>query len=127
MKERVNEGKRYGNYHVTITSEIERVNSKRKKISAKEKKKQEVVQKQVIEEVKAKVEEIRIEKKEKKIKEKIAAIKPTVILKVGDRVRMKDGKSIGTIEKIEKNKVSVNYGLFMSKVNLDELEYVQPL
>lgn len=105
---------------------VEIENSKRKKISAKEKKKQEVVQKQVIEEVKVKVEEIRIEKKEKKIKAKLETIKPAVILKVGDRVRMKDGKAIGTIEKIEKNKVSVNYGLFMSKVNLDELEYVQP-
>ena len=106
---------------------VEIENSKRKKISAKEKKKQEVIVKQVIEEVKVKVEEIRIEKKEKKIKAKLVPEKPTVILKVGDRVRMKDGKSIGTIEKIEKNKVSVNYGLFMSKVNLDELEYVQPV
>ncbi|OGS81628.1 MAG: DNA mismatch repair protein MutS [Flavobacteria bacterium RIFCSPLOWO2_12_FULL_31_7] len=105
---------------------VEIENSKRKKISAKEKKKQEVVVKQVIEEVKVKVEEIRIEKKEKKIKAKLVPEKPIVILKVGDRVRMKDGKAIGTIEKIEKNKVSVNYGMFMSKANLDDLEYVQP-
>ena len=105
---------------------VEIENSKRKKISAKEKKKQEVVVKQVIEEVKVKVEEIRIEKKEKKIKAKLVPEKPVVILKVGDRVRMKDGKAIGTIEKIEKNKVSVNYGMFMSKTNLDDLEYVQP-
>ncbi len=106
---------------------VEIENSKRKKISAKEKKKQEVVVKQVIEEVKVKVEEIRIEKKEKKIKAKLVPEKPVVILKVGDRVRMKDGKAIGTIEKIEKNKVSVNYGMFMSKTNLDDLEYVQPV
>ena len=105
---------------------VEIENSKRKKISAKEKKKQEVVVKQVIEEVKVKVEEIRIEKKEKKIKAKLVPEKPVVVLKVGDRVRMKDGKAIGTIEKIEKNKVSVNYGMFMSKTNLDDLEYVQP-
>jgi DNA mismatch repair protein MutS2 len=52
--------------------------------------------------------------------------KPAVVLKVGDRVRMKDGKAIGTIEKIEKNKVSVNYGVFISKTNLESLEYVQP-
>lgn len=51
---------------------------------------------------------------------------PVVVLKVGDRVRMKDGKAIGTIEKIEKNKVSVNYGVFISKTNLESLEYVQP-
>lgn len=106
---------------------VEIENSKRKKISAKEKKKQEVIVKQVIEEVKVKVEEIRIEKKEKKIKAKLVPEKPAVVLKVGDRVRMKDGKAIGTIEKIEKNKVSVNYGMFMSKANLEDLEYVQPM
>jgi len=105
---------------------VEIENSKRKKISAKEKKIKEVVVKQVIAEVNVKVEEIRTEKKEKKIKAKFIPEKPVVILKVGDRVRMKDGKAIGTIEKIEKNKVSVNYGVFMSKANLDDLEYVQP-
>jgi DNA mismatch repair protein MutS2 len=105
---------------------VEIENSKRKKLSAKEKKIKEVVVKQVIAEVNVKVEEIRTEKKEKKIKAKLVPEKPVVILKVGDRVRMKDGKAIGTIEKIEKNKVSINYGVFMSKANLDDLEYVQP-
>jgi DNA mismatch repair protein MutS2 len=105
---------------------VEIENSKRKKISAKEKKVKEVVEKQVIAEVNVKVEEIRTEKKEKKIKAKLVPEKPNVILKVGDRVRMKDGKAIGTIEKIEKNKVSVNYGVFISKTNLESLEYVQP-
>lgn len=105
---------------------VEIENSKRKKISAKEKKVKEVVEKQVIAEVNVKVEEIRTEKKENKIKAKLVPEKPNVILKVGDRVRMKDGKAIGTIEKIEKNKVSVNYGVFISKTNLESLEYVQP-
>jgi DNA mismatch repair protein MutS2 len=105
---------------------VEIENSKRKKISAKEKKIKEVVVKQVIAEVNVKVEEIRTEKKEKKIKAKLIPEKPAVVLKVGDRVRMKDGKAIGTIEKIEKNKVSVNYGVFISKTNLESLEYVQP-
>lgn len=105
---------------------VEIENSKRKKLSAKEKKIKEVVVKQVIAEVNVKVEEISTEKKEKKIKAKLVPEKPVVILKVGDRVRMKDGKAIGTIEKIEKNKVSVNYGVFISKTNLESLEYVQP-
>jgi DNA mismatch repair protein MutS2 len=105
---------------------VEIENSKRKKISAKEKKIKEVVVKQVIAEVNVKVEEIRTEKKENKIKAKLIPEKPAVVLKVGDRVRMKDGKAIGTIEKIEKNKVSVNYGVFISKTNLESLEYVQP-
>ena len=107
---------------------VEIENSKRKKLTAKEKKVKEVIQKKVEEEVKVKVEEIRTVKKEKKIKAKIEEEnKPKVILKVGDRVRMKDGKAIGTIDVIEKTKATVNYGIFTSKVSLDQLEYVQPL
>lgn len=107
---------------------VEIENSKRKKLTVKEKKVKEVIEKQVIEEVKVKVEEIRKVKKEKKEKAKIEEEnKPKVILKVGDRVRMIDGKSIGSIDKIEKNKAVVNYGIFTSKVDLDQLEYIQPL
>ncbi|NHM03634.1 endonuclease MutS2 [Flavobacterium celericrescens] len=107
---------------------VEIENSKRKKLSAKEKKVKEVIQKKVAEEVKVIVEEIRVVKKEKKIKAKIEEEnKPKVILKVGDRVRMKDGKAIGTIDVIEKTKATVNYGIFISKVSLDQLEYVQPV
>jgi len=106
---------------------VEIENSKRKKLSAKEKKVKEKVEKVINEEIKVKVEEIRVEKKEKKIKAKIEEEnKPKVILKVGDRVRMNDGKAVGTIDKIEKKKATVNYGIFTSKVNLEELEYVQP-
>lgn len=105
---------------------VEIENSKRKKVTLKEKKAKEIIEKKVIEEVQVKVEEIRKEKKEKKIKaQKQEAEKPKVILKVGDRVRMLDGKSIGTIDKIEKNKAVVNYGIFTSKVSLEELEFVQ--
>mgnify|MGYP006187529313 FL=1 len=107
---------------------VEIENSKRKKLSVKEKKVKEVIQKKVEEEVKVIVEEIRVVKKEKKIKAKIEEEnKPKVLLKVGDRVRMKDGKAIGTIDVIEKTKATVNYGIFTSKVSLDQLEYVQPL
>ena len=105
---------------------VEIENSKRKKATLKEKKEKEIIQKKVVEEVKVKVEEIRKEKKEKKIKaQKQEAEKPKVILKVGDRVRMVDGKAVGTIDKIEKNKAVVNYGVFTSKVSLEELEFVQ--
>lgn len=110
-----------------ILKVVEIENSKRKKLTVKEKKVKEVVQKKVAEEVKVIVEEIREVKKEKKIKAKIEEDnKPKVALKVGDRVRMIDGKAIGTLEKIEKLKATVNYGIFTSKVSLDQLEYVQP-
>ena len=103
---------------------VEIENSKRKKATVKEKAAKEIIQKIVIEEVKVKVEEIRAEKKEKKLKA-IPEERPKVTLKVGDRVRMFDGKAIGTIDKIEKNKAVVNYGVFTSKINLEQLEFVQ--
>ena len=107
---------------------VEIENSKRKKATVKEKKEKEIIQKIVIEEVKIKVEEIREKKIEiKKKKKEIELIKPKVVLKIGDRVRMIDGKSVGTIDKIEKNKVVVNYGIFTSKVSMEELEFVQPI
>lgn len=106
---------------------VEIENSKRKKSTVKEKKAAEVVKKEITKEVEVKVEEIR-EKKidEKKKKKEIELIKPKITLKVGDRVRMIDGKAIGTLDKIEKNKAVVNYGVFTSKVSIEQLEYVQP-
>ncbi|QZK90324.1 DNA mismatch repair protein MutS [Flavobacterium sp. CHNK8] len=102
---------------------IEIENSKRKKATAKETKAQIEKKKEVIEEVTVQVEEIRKEKKEKK--QKVVVEKPKPVLKVGDRVRMFDGKAIGTIESIEKNKATVNYGVFTSKASLDVLEFVE--
>jgi DNA mismatch repair protein MutS2 len=106
------------------TIEIE--NSKRKVITPKEKKVIEVQQKQIVEEVQVKVEEIRQEKKEKKLKE-IPANKPKAILRIGDRVRMIDGKAVGTLDAIEKKKATVNYGMFTSKVDLESLELVEAM
>ncbi len=103
---------------------VEIENSKRKKLTVKEQKVKEIVQKQVIAEVKEKVEEIRKEKKEKKIKEK-SIEKPKAVLKVGDRVRMIDGKAVGSIDNIEKNTATINYGIFTSKVSVDSLELVE--
>ncbi len=107
---------------------VEIENSKRKKAAtpkeAKEQKAKMEQKKEVLKEVAVQVEEIRKEKKEKKLKA-IPVDKPKPVLKVGDRVRMTDGKSIGTIDQIEKNKAVVNYGVFTSKVSLDALEFVE--
>lgn len=102
---------------------IEIENSKRKKATTKETKALIEKKKEVIEEITVQVEEIRKEKKEKKLK--VVVEKPKPILKVGDRVRMFDGKSVGTIDSIEKNKATVNYGVFTSKVSLEALEFVE--
>ena len=104
---------------------VEIENSKRKKATPKEKKVIEIQKKEIIKEVEVHVEEIRQEKKEKKIKAALTLEKPKVTLKVGDRVRMIDGKAIGTIDKIEKTKAIVNYGLFTSKADLAVLEFVE--
>lgn len=108
---------------------IEIENSKRKKaVSAKEAaaEKAKIEKKAaIVKEVEVKVEEIRKEKKEKKIKAAMVPEKPKPVLKVGDRVRMTDGKAIGTIDSIEKNKAVINYGMFTSKVALDVLEFVE--
>lgn len=103
---------------------VEVENSKRRKASVKENIAKEIIRKKTAEEITIKVEEIRAEKKEKKLKTVPIEI-PKVVLKVGDRVRMYDGKAIGTIDKIEKNKAVVNYGIFTSKVTLELLEFVQ--
>jgi len=102
---------------------IEIENSKRKKATPKETKAAIELKKVVIEEVTVQVEEIRKEKKEKKLK--VVVEKPKPVLKVGDRVRMFDGKAVGSIDKIEKNKALVNYGVFTSKVSLEALEFVE--
>ena len=104
---------------------VEVENSKRKKASAKEIAAKQVKKKEVIQEVIVQVEEIRVAKKEKKLKANLVIEKPKPILKIGDRVRMFDGKAVGTIDVIEKNKATVNYGVFTSKVSLEALELVE--
>jgi len=104
---------------------VEIENSKRKKATVKETQLKEVQKKEIIKEVTVQVDKIRTEKKDKKLKAKTVVEKPKPTLKVGDRVRMFDGKAIGSIDKIEKNKATVNYGVFTSTVSVDVLEFVE--
>lgn len=100
-------------------------NSKRKRVSAKQKKAEKAKEKQVKQEVEKKVEVIRKKKKKEKELKAKQPPKPKPILKIGDRVRMEDGRAIGTIDKIEKTKAVVNYGMFTTNVSLDQLELVE--
>ncbi len=59
------------------------------------------------------------EKMEQKRKDERA-----IWLKTGQRVRITGSTSVGTIEKITKTKVVVNYGTFKTTINADELERV---
>ncbi len=102
---------------------VEAENAKRKKKTAAVAKKERAVKKQVQEELKQAIAPIRKAKKE--TKKASQPLKPKVPLKVGDRVRITDSKSVGSIDSIEKNKAIVNYGLFTTQVSLDQLEAVQ--
>jgi DNA mismatch repair protein MutS2 len=99
-------------------------NSKRKKVSVKENKVIKHKEHQVQQEVEKKVNVIRKKKKAAKKKD-IATSKPKPVLKVGDRVRLEDGRAVGSIDKIEKNKAVVNYGMFTTNVSVEQLELVE--
>lgn len=103
-------------------------NSKRKKpapASRKKQKEEKVKQHEIKQELEQKVAVIRKKKKkEKEAAKKEPPLKPKVILKVGDKVRMIDGRAVGTIDSIEKKKAIVNYGMFTADVSMEELEKV---
>ena len=102
---------------------IESENSKRKKKSAEVLKKQKQIKKITESEIEKKIIKIRKEKKKEKktVHKKIIS----VVLNIGDNVRIHDSKSIGTIDSIKKNRAIVNYGKFTTQVDLDQLEYVK--
>ncbi|WP_296316569.1 endonuclease MutS2 [Winogradskyella sp. UBA3174] len=99
-------------------------NSKRKKVSAKQKRTEKHKETQIKQEAEKKVDVIRKKKKAAKQKE-VNVEKPKPILKIDDRVRMHDGRAIGTIDSIEKGKANVNYGMFTTNISLDLLELVE--
>lgn len=108
---------------------VEIENSKRKKENAKVQRAKKAREQQLKKEVQKKIEPIREKKKEEKKKEqeikKQEANKPKAKLKIGDRVRLEDGKAVGSIDTIEKGKAIVNYGMFTTSVALEQLELVQ--
>lgn len=98
-------------------------NLKKERLSNKEKisklKREKILQK----EVEKKLNKIR--KNKKREKKPFVQQKPKHDFKVGENVRMDDGRSIGTIDKIEKGKAIINYGLFTTTVSLERLEFVK--
>ena len=105
-----------------LLSLIEAENAKRKRKTAAQAKKDRQVKKEVTNEVNQRLVSIRKEKKKKKTTTSPPKPKPVIDLKVGDKVRLVDGKSVGSIDAIEKQKAIVNYGLFTTQVSLDQLE-----
>ncbi|MGG8495082.1 endonuclease MutS2 [Tenacibaculum sp. TC6] len=101
-----------------------------KKKTKTEKKQEEVEEKKQLEAIK-KVEQEVLEKvvevrKEKKIEaDKVAKERAEYVFKIGDRVRLIDGNAVGTIDKIEKKKAFINYGLFTTEAKIEQLELVE--
>ncbi|MEC7286970.1 MAG: DNA mismatch repair protein MutS [Bacteroidota bacterium] len=102
---------------------VEYENSKRKTKPAAVLRKEKRNEISVKKEIEKKVENIKYEKKTiiKKSKKRFLN---KYNFKEGDSVRLIDSKSVGIIEKLEKNKVIINYGSFKTKTTTDELEIV---
>ncbi|HCQ78004.1 MAG TPA: DNA mismatch repair protein MutS, partial [Leeuwenhoekiella sp.] len=101
-------------------------NSKRQRQNAKQKRAQKAKERRIQQEAEKKVQVIRQKKKEEKQKEiQVEKAKPKVSLQVGDQVRLPDGRAVGSIDKIEKGKATVDYGMFTTQVDVDTLEFVK--
>lgn len=87
-----------------------------------EKQLQEVIQK-VEKEVLDKVVEVRQEKKFEAAK--IAKERSEYNYQINDKVRIIDSNSVGTIDKIDKKSVTINYGFFTTKTSVSKLELVE--
>ncbi len=104
---------------------VEEENAKRKRKSVAEHKKEQQQKKALKEEVSKKVEVVREEKKKNPDTKPKVKPRPKITFHIGDKVRMYDGKAVGTVDTLEKNKAIVNYGVFTTQVNVEALELVE--
>ncbi|MFY9244064.1 MAG: DNA mismatch repair protein MutS [Polaribacter sp.] len=108
--------------HLKKNPEIPKTKIQKQKAKVVQKQMQEVIEK-VEKEVLEKVVEVR---KDKKIEEaKISAEKSNYVFKINDRVRIIGSNSVGTIDIIDKKKVTINYGFFTTKTLLEKIEIVE--
>ena len=66
----------------------------------------------------------KVRQKKQVIANNEAKLKANYIFKVGDKVRLENSRANGTIEKIEKKWIFVNFGNMMSKVSVEKLELI---
>lgn len=102
---------------------VESENSKRKKKNAEavkiERKSKQTQESQLKEDLKV------LPNKPVKEEKKASVKKPDIsVFRVGDKVRLEDSKSTGTIDAIEKQIATVNYGVFTTKVHLSKLNKI---
>jgi DNA mismatch repair protein MutS2 len=96
--------------------------AQKQKAKVIEKQQQEIIKK-VEKEVLKKVVEVR---KEKKIEAaKIAKEKSLYVYQINDRVKIIGSNAVGTIDKIDKKSVTINYGIFTTKTSPENIELVE--
>ncbi len=126
LGDKFHENKRKRELMAELFKLVQIENSKKEKLSNKQKRAKLKEENRLQKEVELKVAKIRKEKKSAKAKAAKIPPKPKHNFKVGENVRMDDGKAVGSIDKIEKGKAIVNYGLFTTTVSLERLEFVKP-
>ena len=104
---------------------VETENAKRKRKTNAVHKKELQEKRAIKKEVAEKVVVVREEKKKQKVTKPKETYRPKVTFQIGDKVRMFDGKAVGTIDTLEKKKAIVNYGIFTTQVNVEALELVE--
>lgn len=101
---------------------LPKTKSQKQKAKIVEKQLNDVIEK-VEKEVLEKVVEVR---KEQKIEAaKIAKEKAAYVFNLNDKVRITDSNSVGTIDKIDKKNVVINYGMFTTKTSVEKIELVE--
>ena len=100
---------------------VEIENSKKVEVKPVEKKKEKIVQKEIQKELKIHKETIQKEQKKIEVKKEEEIQKSIDNLKIGDRVKIKDSNSIGTVEKIKNKTVTINYGQFTAKISIFDI------
>lgn len=92
-------------------------------IDKDESKRLQVIKRKITQQLKKETIQEKIAETNEKLEEKRKEDR-SLWLKIGQRVRITGSTSVGTIEKITKNKVIVNYGLFKTTIDADELERI---
>lgn len=88
-----------------------------------ESKRLQVIKRKITQQLKKEDVQEKIVETNEKLEEKRVAER-AIWMKVGQRVRIKGSASVGTIDEIKKNKVTVNYGTFKTTIDPGELERI---
>ena len=103
---------------------IEMENSTKSTAHFKEKRTEQIAKKKLKKDLEKNADKIKEIQVKTEIKEKEEVQKKIDSLKKGDRVRIKGSVSSGTVEKIENETITINYGTFRTKISIFEVEKI---